>query len=936
MTQDVNKDAPQQNHKDEAAAHNGAPSLAHDIEQEEYGAGDPEKKPKKTTSSAQPTPMMAQFLEIKAVNPGCLLFYRMGDFYELFFEDAEIASKALGIALTKRGKHLDEDIPMCGVPVHAAQDYLKRLIGQGYRVAVCEQMEDPAEAKKRGSKSVVKRDVVRLVTPGTITEDDLLPTSSNNYVATLAMLRHGENTFAISYADISTGDMFYAEMEPSAVTDELARIEPRELVLTAATRDALIEAGGLPPSADIQLAEERAELFDSDLAGDRIAKYFAADQLDPSAYSRLVRAAIGALIGYIDETQRGAQVPLRLPRIGGANTMMIDAATRASLELLRTNRGETKGALRHCLDNCVTAGGSRLLSARIAAPLADPASINDRLDMLDDFARDGLLITDLRGRLKAAPDLVRALTRLSLDRGGPRDMAAIGASVIAAGHLLAPLSQIHNPSQGVQKLLGALDAAPQDLADHLARALAEELPLLPRDGGFVAKGYSQELDEYRSLATESRQIIAALQAEFAEKTGIKSIKVKHNNVLGYFVEVPAAHGEKMMSAPLNESFIHRQTLANVVRFTTAELSELQGKITRASEAAVAIEQGIFGQLRDEILAQTKPLQDVADALAELDFASAMALLGLERNYVRPKIDQSTAFDIDAGRHPVVEMMLQKQGTTNFVANDCDLSGPEDKGEMGSLWLITGPNMGGKSTYLRQNALIAIMAQMGVYVPARSAHIGVVDRIFSRVGAADDIAHGRSTFMVEMVETAAILNRATARSLVVLDEIGRGTATFDGLSIAWAAVEALHENTKCRALFATHYHELTALSERLDRVSNHTMKVREWEGEVVFLHEVGAGTADRSYGIQVAKLAGLPDHVVTRAQEVLDILEKREAGSMEEGMNQLPLFAARPQPKPEKHKDLLAQKMKSINPDEMTPRQAIELIYELKKLSRNNA
>jgi DNA mismatch repair protein MutS len=935
MTQDVTKDAPQDANQD-GAAEKGVPSLAHDIEQEEYGAKNPEKKPKKTASPSQPTPMMAQFLEIKAVNPGCLLFYRMGDFYELFFEDAEIASKALGIALTKRGKYLDEDIPMCGVPVHAAQDYLKKLIAQGYRVAVCEQMEDPAEAKKRGSKSVVKRDVVRLVTPGTITEDDLLPTGSNNYVATLSMLRHGEKDFAIAYADISTGDLFYAEIAAQMISDELARIEPRELVLTAATRDALIEAGGVPAAADIQLAEERADLFDSDLAGDRISKYFAADQLDPSAFSRLVRSAIGALIGYIDETQRGAQVPLRQPRVGGANAMMIDAATRTSLELLRTNRGETKGALRHCLDNCVTAGGSRLLSSRIAAPLANPQAINDRLDMLDDFARDSLLITDIRGRLKAAPDLVRAVTRLSLDRGGPRDMAAIGASVIAAGHLLAPLSQIRNPSTGVQKIVAALQASPQALADHLARALKEELPLLPRDGGFVAKGYNPELDEYRTLATESRQIIAALQANYADISGIKSIKVKHNNVLGYFVEVPASHGDKMMGEPLNQTFIHRQTLANVVRFTTNELSELQGKITRASEAAVAIEQGIFTQLRAEILNETKALQQLADALAELDFATAMALIGLERNYSRPKIDNSTAFEIESGRHPVVEMMLQKEGTTNFVANDCDLSGPDAAGEVGALWLITGPNMGGKSTYLRQNALIAIMAQMGIYVPARSAHIGVVDRIFSRVGAADDIAHGRSTFMVEMVETAAILNRATARSLVVLDEIGRGTATFDGLSIAWAAVEALHENTKCRALFATHYHELTALSERLDRVSNHTMKVREWEGDVVFLHEVAKGTADRSYGIQVAKLAGLPDHVVTRAQEVLDILEKREAGSMEEGMSQLPLFAARPQPKVEKHQDLLAQKMKSINPDEMTPRQAIDLIYELKKLSRENA
>jgi len=898
-------------------------------------SADLQKQPAKSAGSSQPTPMMAQFFEIRAVNPGYLLFYRMGDFYELFFDDAEIASRALGIALTKRGKHLDQDIPMCGVPVHAAQGYLKKLISLGHRVAVCEQMEDPAEAKKRGSKSVVKRDVVRLVTAGTLTEDDLLDSGANNYLASLAMIQHGDADFAICYTDISTGEIFFCDVSAEQLSDELARIEPTELIVSEQTHRFITKNNLLPIAFSGQLAVQASDLFNSEEATDVLQKAFGDAAKPILGQSRIVRAAVAAAIAYIDQTQKGAKVPLRLPQRAGDKLMQIDAATRMSLELLRTNRGEIKGALRASMDKCVTSAGSRLLATRISAPLCDPDAIIDRHNMVGDFVENSLVTSLTREKLKSTPDIVRGLTRLALGRGGPREMLAINSAINAAAKLATELAALDMPSAGNQQLIETLLDAPTQLASQIRERLQDEVPMLPRDGGFVRQGFDPELDELRTLASKSRQIIAALQARYADETGIKAVKVKHNNVLGYFVEVPASHGNKLMTEPLNQTFIHRQTLANAVRFNTKELSELQGKITHASDAAIAIELSIFEQLREMILDQTTKLQKLADALAELDVSSSLGQLALEQNFCRPKIDQSNAFDIKDGRHPVVEMMLAKAGQTSFVANDCDLS-PTGGQSNGALWLITGPNMGGKSTFLRQNALIAIMAQMGSFVPASGAHIGVVDRVFSRVGAADDIAHGRSTFMVEMVETAAILNRATSASLVVLDEIGRGTATFDGLSIAWAAVEALHENTGCRALFATHYHELTALSDRLDRVSNHTMKVREWEGDVVFLHEVANGTADRSYGIQVAKLAGLPAHVVERAQEVLDILEKRETADVTAGVAQLPLFAERrPTPKP-KPDTALQNRINQINPDELTPRMAIDLLYELKKLSQKNA
>ena len=875
------------------------------------------------------TPMMAQYFEIKAINPGYLLFYRMGDFYELFFEDAEIASQALGIVLTKRGKHLGEDIQMCGVPVHAAQDYLKKLIALGHRVAVCEQVEDPAEAKKRGSKSVVKRDVVRLVTAGTLTEDDLLPARASNYLAALAMIRHGEADYALAWTDVSTGETAVIDLPAGVVADELARIDPVELLASEATILALGQAHVTLPAG--ALVKVDPDLFDSEKAAERITSSFEAGAVDPSAYSRPSRAALGALLAYVLESQKGQALALRPPAAERVSAhMAIDQATRASLELLETQRGGRKGSLLGEIDLCVTPPGSRLLARRLAAPLCEPQAINARLDCVTALLDEPVLNERLRTGLKSVPDLTRALTRLALDRGGPRDLNAIGAAIGQAGDLAVRLAALDDAPAGLLAIAKALEDAPQDLAADLRSAIEEEPPLLARDGGFVRRGYDNGLDAERALASETREVVAALQARLIEETDVKSLKIRHNGVLGYFVEVPAAHGGRLLEDPHRAQFIHRQTLANAMRFTTGELADLEGRIARAHEASLEIETRTFARLREAVLGRTELLRATADALAELDVHAGLAHLAATRNFSRPVIDNSLAFEIEAGRHPVVEAMVAGEGQS-FVANEADLSGNDAQGG-GKLWLVTGPNMGGKSTFLRQNALIAILAQTGSYVPAARAHMGIVDRVFSRVGASDDIAHGRSTFMVEMVETAAILNRATRRSLVILDEIGRGTATFDGLSIAWATVEALHETTGCRALFATHFHELTALSKTLSRVSNHTMKVREWEGDVVFLHEVAEGAADRSYGIQVAKLAGLPEPVLRRARQVLTLLEARSSGAPTQVLDDLPLFAHQP---PQETRavsaDPLNDMLDQLRPDELTPRQAIDIIYELKKI-----
>jgi DNA mismatch repair protein MutS len=882
-------------------------------------------------SAPRATPVMEQYIEIKAANPDCLLFYRMGDFYELFFEDAEVAARSLGIVLTKRGKHLGRDIPMCGVPVHRADEYLNRLIALGHRVAVCEQLEDPAEAKKRGGKSVVRRDVIRVVTPGTLTEDTLLDAKRNNYLLAIARARASiaeDSRFALAWIDISTGEFRIAERDRAGLSAEIARLEPGEIIVS----DALYSDSALAPYLRSLPAVTPLprDVFDAATAERRLAAYFGLATTESfGALSRLELTAAAACISYVERTQLGVRPPLSPPvREAQGATLAIDQATRSNLELARTLSGERRGSLLATIDRTVTAAGSRLLAQRLAAPLTDPPSIDRRQDAVECFVTDAAARAELRARLAAAPDLARALARLVLGRGGPRDLAAIRDGILAAAGIAGELEKRGELAVELAQATRALRRLDPVLASELGAALAEELPHLKRDGNFVRAGFDAALDEARALRDESRRVIAALQARYADMTSVRALKIRHNNVLGYFVDVTAQHGEKLMAPPLNSTFIHRQTLAGQVRFTTTELGKLEAKIANAADRALAIELETFEKLAAAVTAAASAIKEAAEALAVLDVAAALAQLAIERHYVRPQIDASLDFVVEGGRHPVVEQAITGDSSP-FVANDCDLS-PPPSAVNGRIYLVTGPNMAGKSTYLRQNALIAIMAQMGSFVPARRAKIGAVDRLFSRVGAADDIARGRSTFMVEMVETAAILNQASERALVILDEIGRGTATFDGLSIAWATIEHLHASNRCRALFATHFHELTALAARLPRLFNATVRVKEWQGEVVFLHEVVPGAADRSYGIQVAKLAGLPAAVIERAKLVLAKLEAEERASPR-GFDELPLFAATPRPAPARvgAAEGVIAALAALHPDEMSPREALEALYALK-------
>ncbi|NKB49234.1 MAG: DNA mismatch repair protein MutS [Alphaproteobacteria bacterium] len=895
-------------------------------------------------TSAGATPMFAQWHEAKAAYPDCLLFFRMGDFYELFFDDAVAAAEALDIALTKRGHQDGEPIPMAGVPVHAAEQYLPKLIKAGHRVAVCEQVEDPAAAKKRGAKSIVRREVVRVVTPGTLSEDVLLDARQHNYLAAIAV---SGSELGLAWLDMSTGEVWLQalgarERAPLNLPAALARIAPGEVLVP----EPLVEE----PSLFETWAELREVMtplplsrFDSANAERRLTDYYGVVTLEPfGAPGRAETAAGGALLDYLSLTQvdrmpRLAR-PLMLPPPGAAGGVMeIDPATRRNLELTQTLSGTRTGSLLAVIDRTVTGAGARLLAERLTAPLTDVGAIIGRLDLISCFIEAPGLRDDVRACLRACPDMERALSRLGLGRGGPRDLAALRAGLSGAGtlaeYVAAHMAVAPSPAElaALREQLGVHDV----LVDRLVRALAESLPLQARDGGFIARDYSEALDEQSQLRDASRQTIAELQSRIAEETGIAALKIKHNNVLGYFIEVTAVQADKLMEGgkeALAEAhgLIHRQTMANAMRFTTVELSGLEDRISRAGERALAIELELFDDLAGEALARAEDIAKAARAMAALDVAAGLAELAVTQRYCRPSVDDSTTFRIVEGRHPVVEAALD-DGAGAFVANNCDLSGDEDGGR---LWLLTGPNMAGKSTFLRQNALIALLAQTGSFVPAASAEIGVVDRLFSRVGAADDLARGRSTFMVEMVETAAILNQSSSRSLVILDEIGRGTATFDGLSIAWATIEHLHDENRCRTLFATHFHELTSLAARLDQLVCHTMRVKEWQGDVVFMHEVVPGTADRSYGIHVARLAGLPTAVLGRAEEVLVLLEQGDQGNaLSRLADDLPLFhaaalSAREEGDGEAEdpvRDLLAD----TNPDELTPRDALEILYRLK-------
>ena len=856
-------------------------------------------------SSDKATPLMEQYLKTKEQYPDCLLFYRMGDFYELFFADAYKASAALDIVLTYRGTYMGQKIPMCGVPFHAYENYLVRLVKAGYKVAICEQLENPEEAKKRGYKAIVKRDVVRIVTAGTLTDDALLNARRHNFLVSVA---DGGLHLGVAWVDMSTGDFFVQKTDFEGLGAVLARLEASEVILP----EDFCEKNFFPwDSGYGQMTPLPPSDFNVVVHTDTIQKY--------PHYDKGEQLAIGVLMKYIHNTQKGQMPLLNEPQeIQDVQLMQIDRATRRSLELTTTLSDE-KGAksLLSVLDRTHTGAGARLLSSWLASPLMDLNQINCRLDMVSFFKDNPLVLTQAKNILKEMPDIERALARLSVARGGPRDMKAIMAGLKLIPMLRSELNAEFVPdSLTYQKNQMGEHSA---LVDEINRALMDDVPLLARDGGFVRSGYHADLDELKNIKNNAKKMLADLQAKYIQQTGIQNLKVTFNNLLGYFVEVPARLAEPLLNNK-EMGFIHRQTMVNCVRFTTVALGELETKILHADEKAVALELEIYEGLRERILSVSTALLSASHALATVDVCVALADLALEQNWTRPVLTNGTEFDIKAGRHPVVEYALSKEHTA-FIPNDCNLN------DNNNLWLLTGPNMAGKSTFLRQNALMVVLAQMGSFVPAEKATIGLVDKLFSRVGASDDLARGRSTFMVEMVEVAAILNNATHKSLVILDEVGRGTATFDGLSIAWATVEYLHNHNQARALFATHYHELTALDKRLNRVSLHTMRVKEWQGEIVFLHEVGAGAVDRSYGIHVARLAGLPDQVLTRAEQVLGQLEEKKA-AQKPLFDDLPLFASIE--KAVAKESEVDKKLRALNVDNLSPREALDVLYQLKK------
>ncbi len=893
----------------------------------------PASTPIQTYDATGATPVMQQFFEMKARQPDALIFFRMGDFYELFFDDAIRAAAALGISQTFRGTHNGEPIPMAGVPQHAAEAYLSKLIRQGFKVAVCEQMEDPAEAKKRGSKSIVRRDIVRVVTPGTLTEDGLLDARGANRLAAVAV-RAGQA--AVASVELSTGEVEVFSVSKDGVAAILAALAPSETLVAdrLLSDDQLSQTlkicGGLIQPMPSALSEPQASEA-------RVRRLYGVDTLD--GFGGLSPAEIGALgliAAHLEMTQAGRLPALRAPRrAADADVMAIDPATRGSLEIDRTQTGDRNGSLLAAIDRTVTAGGARLLASRLARPLLDPAAIDQRLDAVEWFVEHRPLRQRLRETLKGSGDMARALSRLALGRGGPRDLGCIRDTLKIGDTLAAMVAGSGDPlSSPPFELEHAFRALTPDLHEGLGGFLAAleaglgpDLPALARDGGFVAAGVREELDEARALRDNSRKVIIALEAQLAAESGVP-LKIRHNGVLGYFVEATAGKADPLFQPPLNATFIHRQTLANQVRFTTVELADLDARIAQAGERVLAMEIAAFETWREVARLLADAIQIAAEALARLDVAAALAEWAQDSGATRPIVDRSLAFDAQAARHPVVEAAVKRAGDP-YTPNNCCLDASGESGPR--LSIVTGPNMAGKSTFLRQNALLAILAQSGCFVPAAHFRLGVVDRLFSRVGAGDDLARGRSTFMMEMVETAAILTQATPRSLVILDEIGRGTATYDGLAIAWACAEALHDTNRCRALFATHYHELATLEERLDHVSNLSLRAKEWNGDLVFLHEAAAGPADRSYGVQVAKLAGVPGPVVARAREVLDRLETKDESPAR--LDDLPLFAMSQAVQAPVHAapSVVDVALKDLDVDGMSPREALEALYRLKGL-----
>ncbi len=806
------------------------------------------------------TPMMQQYLDVKLQHQDALVLFRMGDFYELFFEDALEAARILGIAIAKRGKHNDEDIPMCGVPYHALDSYLNKLIEAGYKIAICEQLESTEEAKKRGYKSIVRRDVVRIITPGTVIEEAIINQAEPNYL--LAVSFAGEE-IAISYVDINTAEFAVTQVRIENFASELARLAPKEILIN--------EKAQITPNILSQLSVVKTPLvyqvdsyFDYNKNKKTIENFYSIHTIGSlGSLTKLQVSAIGAILEYLKITQKANLPQIEYPRIINQNHLMqIDASTRRNLEIVKTLSGDFKGSLLSIIDKTITKSGSRLLYSYLNSPLSDAGQINRRLDLTEFFLNNFQMVEKIRSLLKMVSDIERCLARIAMRKASAKDLVAIRNTIeysLKIKEVICNIAGLDLPDS-LKEVFNHL-AGDEELLILLCEAISDDVPNHTSDGGFIKRTYHPRVEELYALLENSTEIIESLKRKYQQETGIDSLKVTGNNLLGLYIEVTQRFAGKMNDI----KFTHKQTLSNVIRYTTEELKKLESDIMNAKTLVIALEQDIFNQICASVLASSENLRQLAKALSVLDIFCNFAFISDEYNYKKPHLDSSKAFLIKDGRHPIVERSLKLQNQP-FMANNCSLS------EEQHLWLITGPNMAGKSTFLRQNAHIAILAHIGSFVPASYAHIGVIDKVFSRVGAADDLSKGQSTFMVEMVETSSILSQSTDRSLIILDEIGRGTSTYDGVSIAWSCLEYIHDKLRCRSLFATHYHELTVLSNSLSSLRNYNIKISEENGKLLFLHQIIAGAADKSYGIHVAELAGLPKSVIKRAKQILKELE----------------------------------------------------------------
>lgn len=875
------------------------------------------------------TPMMQQYLDIKLANQDSLLLFRMGDFYELFFDDAVTASQVLGLALAKRGKHGEDDLQMCGMPYHALEPYLQKLVEEGFKVAICEQMETPEEAKKRGYKAVVRREIVRIITPGTITEESILETTNPNY---LISIRIAQNIASIAYLDVSTSEFNIVSIGIENLANEIAKIDPKEILISE--KDSQTEhlrnwQQKMVVQVESYFSTSKCQNIIEHFYN--IQSYKAIGSLTDTQIS-----AIGAVLEYINITQKQNLPALPLPHIVNASDfMIIDASTRRNLELTHNVHGSHKGSLLHVINKTVTKSGARTLYQFLSSPLTNLEQINNRHDKVEFFVRNIHLTEKIRHILKNTGDLERILTKISMKRCIPRDLMSIYYSLEAASDIQAAFVSalgIEYPPviQDILQTLGGND----EISDKIFATIKEDAPNSLADGGFIKTSYHPKLKELYDLLENNNDVMEKLKIEYQRTTGIDNLKICHNNIMGLFIEVTPKNVHKITSS----EFIHKQTLASAVRFTTDKLKVIENEMLSAKSTAIAFEQQIFWKLCDYIIENAGKLHLLAFSLSQLDAFTSLAYLADEYGYIRPEMTSDNSFNIMAGRHVVVEQSLK---SSKFIPNDCDLSASR-------LWLLTGPNMAGKSTFLRQNALIIILAQMGSFVPANFAQIGIVDRLFSRIGASDDLAKGQSTFMVEMLETATILAQSTEKSFIILDEVGRGTSTYDGVSIAWATLEHIHDKLKCRSLFATHYHELTILSESLPALKNYTIKIAEENGEVLFLHQIIAGSANKSYGIHVAEIAGLPNSVIKRAYQILSKLEKTSSAQNKKlesiTTNNYSLFEYnQPFVTKEANTNVIAsdnncvaisaleKALSEINPDNLSPKEALEELYKLKKL-----